>query len=158
MRHFIPQIIISVGLLGCSTTPARQDYGNFLQQAATEQSRAMANDAAKKLAALYPPATTRFNLRQTTPDDFGASLIAALRARGFAMAELKTGSVATTAQPKTSSEPAPSSDLALAYLVDQPLDNGTYRVSLHVDKQTLSRLYLEKGGAAAPAGQWIRKE
>lgn len=157
MRKLTILALIASSLAGCASGPAPAVYGNFVQGAAPANDKAMADDAAKKLAALYPPARTRFNLRQATPDTFGVSLVAALRTKGYALAEYVPAPPAgapTGAAPATGQ----AGDATLAYVVDQPLDAGLYRVTVLVNNQTLSRLYQAKDGAIAPAGYWVRKE
>ncbi|PWF55364.1 conjugal transfer protein TrbH [Massilia glaciei] len=143
-------VLLMVGLAGCASSKApRVPFGSFVQTPVAADDKAIADDVVKKLAALYPPAKTRFNLQHATPDAFGTSVVAALRAKGYALAEVKQGARAAA--------PA-AGEQALAYVIDQPLDAGLYRVTLLVNSQTLSRVYQSSGGAVAPAGAWVRKE
>jgi hypothetical protein len=109
----------------------------------------MAEDVAKRLVSLYPPARTRFNLKQPASDAFGTSLVQALRLRGYALVESKPGT-----KPVTPS----NAGAALSYVVDQPLELGQYRVTVQIDAQSISRIYQTKGGTISPDGYWIRKE
>lgn len=138
-----------VGLAGCATAPEQASFGSFVQTPNASDDKAMADDAVKKLIALYPPARTRFNLQHVTADTFGANLVTALRAKGYALAEVK---------PSAQAAPAAAGEQALSYIVDQPLDPGLYRVTILINKQTLSRVYQSNSGALAPAGAWVRKE
>lgn len=158
MRNLFIVAVIASSLAGCASRPAPAVVGNFADRAVPAHGKAMADDAARKLVALYPPARTRFNLRQSTPDAFGASLVTALRAKGYALSEFLPAPAAVqpaSTAPGTSSQ---SGDASLAYVVDQPLEAGQYRVTVLVNNQSLSRLYEARDGAIAPAGYWIRKE
>lgn len=138
----------------CSTAPTRLAYGSFVKDAVPAAETKMANDVVKKLVALYPPARTRVNLRHATPDVFGTSLVDALRKKGYALSEFRHGA---SADPSTKAASA-SVDLALAYVVDQPLDARQYRVTVLVNSQLLSRVYRAEGGTVSPDGYWVRKE
>ncbi len=160
MRRLPIIVLLAAGLAGCASDPVTVNYGNYAQVAIPSDGKSMADDMAKKLVTLYPPARTRFNLRQATPDAFGASLVAALRTKGYALAEFKADA-GTGAPVKTLPAVAKAGqvgDVSLAYVVDQPLDSGLYRVTVVVNSQSLTRLYSAKDGAIAPAGYWIRKE
>jgi ABC-type uncharacterized transport system auxiliary subunit len=74
MRHAALALLCAVGLAGCLATPS--PYGNFVQDAPAGYDRTVAEDAARQLAAVYPPANTRFELQQATPDAFGQVLTA----------------------------------------------------------------------------------
>jgi hypothetical protein len=137
------------GLAGCASTPAPATYGNFVQTPVATDDKAMADDVVKKLAALYPPAKTRFNLQHPTPDAFGIAMVATLRAKGYALAEVK---------PDAQAPALAAGEQSLAYIIDQPLDAGLYRVTVLVNSQTLSRVYQSAGGVVTPAGAWVRKE
>lgn len=152
MRQFIVLSIslLLVGLAGCATTTP-SSYGNFTQSAVANDQK-MADDAAKQLAALYPPATTRFNLQHLTPDAFGSTMIEALRTKGYAVLELKP-------EPAGQGKPlAGAPGLPLSYILDQAGGSGLYRVTLLVGNQSLARAYQAKDGTVYPAGHWVRKE
>ena len=153
-----------VGLVGCAT-PERSAYGNFTQSAPTAMEQTLADDAVKQLAALYPPATTRLDLQQATPDAFGSRLVESLRARGYALLEFKPGAK-TAALPSTSTSTATATATdrgagagkPLRYIVDQ-LDANLYRLTVRVGEQSITRAYLAaQGGTWRPAGAWVRKE
>lgn len=142
-------VLLIACLAGCASAPAPATYGSFVQTPVATDDKAMADDVVKKLAVLYLPAKTRFNLQHATPEAFGISMVAALRAKGYALAEVKPGSQAAA--------PA-AGEQALAYVIDQPLGAGLYRVTVLVNTQTLSRVYQSAGGSVTPAGAWVRKE
>ena len=151
-------LCIAFGLAGCASGPAPTAYGHFVQVPVAANDKVMADDVANKLGTLYPPARTSIKLRQATPDAFGITLVTALRTKGYALAEFdpaqRTGTPAGTAGGMS----ATGGDLALAYVVDQPLDAGIYRVTVVLNSQSLSRVYKAKDGGIAPAGYWVRKE
>lgn len=83
MHQPIFATLLLAGLAGCATHDATNaPYGNFVQDAPAACDQKMAADAVKRLLVLYPPARTRFELRQITPDAFGTALVAALRSKG----------------------------------------------------------------------------
>lgn len=141
-------LVLVIG--GCTTsTPVPAAFGSFIQTPNTSDEKAMVDDAIKKLTAVFPPARTRFNLQHATPDAFGTDLVTALRAKGYALAEVKPG---------TQVAPAAGGEQTLAYIVDQPLEPGLYRVTFIVNNQSLSRVYQSANGTLSPAGAWVRKE
>ena len=145
-------VMLFLGLLamtlvsGCGKQPVV--YGNFANADSVE----LVQDAVNALSANFPPAKTRLALVQETEDAFGAALVEALRADGYAVAEYAGGDkYLPTAKP---------AGLAFAYVVDDMDDE--LRVTLHVGDGTLSRMYRiqESGGAFEyiPLGFWTRKE
>jgi hypothetical protein len=145
VRSCIFAALFLSGLSGCAAVGS--PYGNFLREPSIAHERTIADDAVKQLVALYPPAMTRFDLRQETPDAFGTVLLASLRANGYAVSEFK----AAPSEPKTSG-------FSLRYVLDQPDDLRLYRLTLWIDDKPLSRVYLAQDGSARPAGVWVRKE
>ena len=85
MRKITFIALLLVGLCGCATTQSR--YGNFLPPTSAAYNKTMAEDAVKQLLKLYPPASTRFDLQQTTPDNFGMTLVESMRVKGYALLE-----------------------------------------------------------------------
>jgi hypothetical protein len=149
MRKLIVLVFVAIGLAGCAGRRTPVAYGNFVKGASAVDGKLMADDVAKQLSALYLPARTRINVQHATRDTFGSSLVAALRSRGYAIAEFNQSRSEATVTP---------GDVALAYVVDQPLESKAYRVTLHLNSQSVSRLYQATGGVIAPAGYWVRKE
>ena len=147
MRKTAFLALLVVGLAGCATT-APSTYGNFTQSAPAAFNQTMADDAAKQLVAVYPPASTRFDLQHATPDAFGSSLVESLRAKGYALLEFKPAAPDATA---TAGKP-------LRYILDQA-ESNLYRVTLLVGNQSLTRAYsAAQNGTLYPAGAWVRKE
>ena len=150
MSRLAMLLFSAIGLTGCAGAHAPAAVGNFVQGPQTATDTVMADDVARKLVALYPPAHTRFAIQQATPDIFGAALIASLRGKGYALAESsRRGPVG---------QPASTGELPLAYVIDQPMENDIYRVTVLISDQSLSRLYQAKDGSIVPAGYWVRKE
>jgi hypothetical protein len=156
MRHAACILLCVLGLAGCATPPA--PYGNFIGQAPAGYDRTLAEDAVRQLAAVYPPAATRFEVRQATPDAFGRLLMASLRAKGYAVREASPTSVApgVTARGEAGATAATGPVLPLQYVLDRPAD--LVRVTLTIGDQSLSRAYLAQNDALRPAGAWVRKE
>ena len=167
MRKFtLPgqQSIQVVGLAGCLATSS--PYGNFVQDPPAGYDRTVAEDAARQLAVVYPPANTRVELQQATPDAFGRLLTASLRAKGYAIREFTPspaardgaargeGGVASGANNPVRAAPV----LPLRYVLDRAADGNLYRVTLMVGEQSLARAYVAQHGALHPAGAWMRRE
>jgi len=144
--------LLLVGLAGCAKAPA--PYGNFSKNMAQTNDKKVADDAVKKLVALYPPASTRFDLQHATPDFFGTYLVESMRLQGYAVMEFKpqpkAGAVASAATP----------GLPLSYILDQGKGSDLYRVTLLINRQqSLDRVYqVNPDGVIYPAGYWVRKE
>jgi hypothetical protein len=168
MGKFTILVLVAATLSGCAggqrPPQAPALHGYYTQGASPVDDKSMADDVARKLVALYPPAQTRIKLRHATPDGFGTALVSALRLKGYGLAEA-TAPIATApgaddavAGAHAAAAPGQTGDISLAYVVDQPLDASQYRVTVLVNEQSLTRLYQTTDGAIAPAGYWIRKE
>lgn len=125
---------------GCATT----HFGNY---AVVSQgiNQTMAQDAANRLAALYPPAHTRFRLMQPTKDAFGVSLVQLLRKKGYSVVE-------------STSKGASAAGLSLRYVVDASSKHILHRVTLIIGAQSLSHAYVLKNDVLHPVGVWVRQE
>jgi len=142
-------VALLASLTGCSSGPKSASYGSFAEVSPAVDKK-LADDAVTKLVGLYPPALTRFNLQHSIADPFGTSLVATMRSRGYALQEQKP-------EPKSGPD-GKSGSRAFSYVVDQPTGTDLYRVTLTIDNQSLSRVYLAKDGSVGPAGYWVRKE
>lgn len=131
-------------LSGCVAT----GQGNF-NSAPASLAQTLAKDSANQLAMLYPPAPTRFELNQPSQDPFGRALEGSLRQKGYSLGQTQSGSRSI----KSSTLGIP-----LHYLVDEPIKQSLYRVTLLVGPQSISRAYRLKNGILTPAGFWARKE
>ena len=156
MRHAACSLFCVLGLAGCATPFA--PYGNFIGQAPAGYDRTLAEDAVRQLAEVYPPAATRFEVRQATSDAFGRQLMAILRAKGYAVREAGPTLVApgATARGETGTTAATGPVLPLQYVLDRPA--GLVRVTLMIGDQSLTRAYLAQNDTLRPAGAWVRKE
>jgi hypothetical protein len=161
MRKFFLPAFLLLGLAGCATAPATAPYGNFIQASAQANDKKVVDDVVKKLVALYPPASTRFDLQHLTPDFFGTYLVESMRAKGYAVLEFKPEPKAANAA-NSASKPAAvaAPGLPLSYIVDQAKGSDLYRVRLVINRQqSLDRAYLvAQDGVIYPAGYWVRKE
>jgi hypothetical protein len=160
--HKLVFAALLAGLAGCAShdPSTNSSYGNFVPDSPAASDQKMAFDAVQRLSALYPPARTRFDLQQITPDAFGTALVASLRARGYALLEYKsTQDTATPAgQAPTPSARSPGTTLALRYVVDFDPASQLYRITLLIGNQSLTRAYLAQNGSTVAAGAWVRKE
>lgn len=156
MRHAASILLCVLGLAGCATSPA--SYGNFIGQAPAGYDRTLAEDAVRQLAAVYPPAATRFEVRQATPDAFGRLFVASLRAKGYAVREAgpTPGAPGASARAEAGAAAATGPVLPLQYVLDRPA--GLVRVTLMIGDQSLTRAYLAQNDTLRPAGAWVRKE
>jgi hypothetical protein len=148
-----------MGLAGCVTAPA--PYGNFAQNTDQANNKKIADDAVKQLVALYPPASTRFDLQHATADIFGLYLIESMRLKGFAVLESKpeSNTANVSALLSAKGEVLTTSGLALSYIFDQAKDSDLYRLTLVINhQQSLGRVYQLRDGTMYPAGYWVHKE
>ena len=161
MRKIIFAALFVLALGGCATTG---QYGNFVPPTATVDQQQLAREAVQQLAVLYPPAKTRLELQQPTPDPFGQALVKSLRDKGYALLEYAPAGASTQAPASAASQAsapattAASGGLPLRYVLDQAGDSNLYRLTLMVGNQSITRPYLAQNGTFAPAGYWVRKE
>lgn len=158
MRMLTSIVFVAIGIAGCASQHAPASYGNFVAVPTQLDEQVMADDVARKMAVLYPPARSSIAMRQATPDVFGTTLTASLRGQGYALAEFDSGSRSTNQGKNALAQRSATGDLKVAYVVDQPLSTDLYRVTVFINDQSLSRFYQSKGGSLVPAGCWVRKE
>ncbi|CZP45844.1 conjugal transfer protein TrbH [Legionella pneumophila] len=115
-------------------------YGNFTQMSQGKDAY-LATDAATQLTRVYPPAQNTFCIGQRVTDDFGLSLIQNLRKKGYGINENQ----------------CPRNKANFFYVLDE-LKPQSYRVSLFVGIQTLSRLYAKNNENIIPVSAWTHKE
>jgi len=141
--------VAALALAGCATT---SQYGNYLPTATVDQQNWFAIEAVKQLARRWPPAKTRLELKQATPDAFGIALVKGLRESGYSVLEFS---------PKQIEDPSTTEAniLPLHYALDQigSDDANIYRLTLLVGTESLTRPYIEQNGSVIP-GYWTHKE
>jgi hypothetical protein len=153
-------MVLVLNLAGClrTTTP----YGNFTSNSISFDEK-IARDTVKQIVALYPPANTRFDLKQAVPDTdiFGTTLVSELRNKGYAILELKPGKTKldnhAIAELATASKKAVAS-FDLLYILDQQGKSNLLHVMVMIDRQSLARAYIVQQASIFPAGSWVRKE
>ena len=147
-KTLILLVLVSLGFTGCA-----KNYGNFINVEASPPgvSEALAEEAAKQISTLYPPAKTHIKFDHPTPDKFGTWLLSTLRSEGYAVVEQNASSQAQETNANS------YQNLSLRYVVDAS-DKNLYRVMIFLDGQTLARAYTVKDNTLAPAGAWVRKE
>ena len=146
--------LLIASLAGCATRDADTSsaYGNFVQNSPAACDQKMAEDAVKRLVAMYPPARTRFDLQQSTSDAFGTALVASMRGKGYALMEYKPAPGSQDLATPNGQRPVPAkapaagaiakptaATLSLRYILDLDQGSNLYRVTLLVDNQTLTR-------------------
>lgn len=155
-------LILAIINTGCTITP---NYGNFTDSLPDNYNQRLVDDTVSQLIDIYPPAKTRLDLQQSTPDAFGSNLAKSLRAKGYALLEhhdsTKEESSRTkkdsTGKGKVSDSITPAF-LALRYTLDQPSNLNLYRIELQIGQQSLTRAYIVENQSLSPAGAWSRKE
>ena len=152
MRKVTFLALLLAGLCGCATTQSR--YGNFLPPTPAAYHKTMAEDAVKQLLILYPPASTRFDLQQTTPDMFGTTLVETMRVKGYALLESNPELPARRSN-KTQNSPTGTS---LRYILDQVNSLNLYRVTLLIGNQAMTRAYRVQDSTVHPGGLWSHQE
>lgn len=163
MRALLSLIGILSCLTGCGTTSTNTSggYGNFIPSAPAAHEKQLADDAARQLQLLYPPASTRLDLRQSAPDGFGKQLVETLRSQGYAVQELPPAvgptPAASHAAPAASATDT-SASIPFNYVLDSMTSPQLYRVTLVLGSQTITRAYVPQSEAVHPAGAWARKE
>lgn len=150
MRRGAIAILMLASVAGCATRATT--HGNFIDKAPPGYDQSLVKDVVQQLVAVYPPARTRFDLQQATPDAFGAALVAALRSKGYALQEF----AAATPVPGKAALSTPA--IPMRYVVDQAPGANLYRVSVYVGTQSLARAYLVQNDILVPAGAWSRRE
>ena len=160
----IPLCSAALVLAGCASAPGAPvppTYGNYAGASAAFNQK-LASDAIKQLVALYPPASTRFNITQATTDLFGSALIAGLREKGYGVMESNpVGAAPSPAAAPDKDASVPTKDVAgleLRYLVDQQSASDLYRLVLAIGSQRLTRAYMTQNEGTHAAGSWVRKE
>jgi len=168
MRKLALALLIG-SLAACATKPL--PYGNFVHDAPATFNEKLAADALGQLVANFPPASTRLNLEHPTADPFGAALVEALRAKGYAVLEFQPKPVAKSASQanveestfanSATAKAAPAKKEAgqkFHYVIDGPFDGDLYRITLTVGSKALTRAYIVDNKTVTPAGAWARKE
>ena len=146
-----PLLFLLAGLAGCASI---KPYGNFLgANAPANLNERLAADTVNQLVTLYPPASTRFDLGQPTPDAYGSALVESLRIKGYAILEFEPDEAALMDNPNTAGP-----GLNLRYVLDAPASTNLYRLTVMVGSQSLSRAYVAQNDTVTPAGAWVRKE
>ncbi len=129
-------------------------YGSFVHAAPATHETRLAEDAARQLTLLYPPASTRLTLAHATQDPFGALLMEKLRGQGYALKEVAASADASLNETATTS----NDGVSFSYVLDTVAAPRLYRVTLNVGRQSISRAYIAQNDLIHPAGAWVRKE
>ena len=132
---------------GCAAPGQRGFYAKALSPA---HSAEMAEDTARQMLALYPPASTYLSLKQPTADPFGTALVGQLRGKGYALAEAEN----SKAQSNATVMAAVGADFG--YVVDK-IDADSYRVTATVGHESISRVYSASNDRLSPLGYWVRR-
>ncbi|WP_425327711.1 conjugal transfer protein TrbH [Pseudomonas nitroreducens] len=141
-------------LCACVAACTQSRYGNFAKQIPPAYNLQLANDTARQLTAVYPPASTALHIEQPATDDYGMALLRSLREAGYAVREFDPR--ARTGAPTAST--APEQAQALNYIVDAPEGGNFYRVTVLLGSESLSRGYAAQNGRLRSLGAWVRKE
>lgn len=101
--------------------------------------RAVVDDVAEGMGQIFEAANTTLIPSRTMSGSFDTALVAALRRKGFRI------------------ESSPSQGEVFDCRVD-PIEGLMYRVTVHVGKSELSRLWVLDGSSAYAGGAWVRRE
>jgi hypothetical protein len=142
-------LVALVALAGCVHSP----YGNFAAQSTPAFNLQLANDTARQVVAVYPPASTALRIDQPATDGYGLALVRALRDAGYAVREFDPRARAA-APANAAADPS----LAVHYIVDAPGESNLYRVTLLIGQESLSRGYASQNDRLQALGAWVRKE
>ena len=168
-------LLLCAGLAACAVNPlVKADKGH------PEYDEIIARDAVEQLAKLYSPAKTQFNLIESDPVSFGVLLADKLRAKGYAVSEVKpekTGiraifqndsfgavyppkpavpAAGAETPPRDAAKAAPGIELRYAMVHFRSADFS--RIVLYPGKSLLARVYLAGRRGIAPAGAWTFRE
>ncbi|SCY53946.1 hypothetical protein [Nitrosospira sp. Nsp13] len=167
--------LLGISLAACAANPLIKPDNPH-----PEYDEVIARDAIEQLMKLYPPAKTQFNLIESNPVSFGALLTEKLRAKGYAVAEVKSEKTGIRAifqsdnfsavyppkpavpaagaatQPQDGAKAAPGIELRYALVHFRSADFS--RIALYPGKSILARAYLAGADGLAPAGAWTYKE
>lgn len=116
-------------------------YGNFTNPSKRKDDY-LAKNTVNQLARIYPPAKNTLCIRQRVTDGFGMSLVTHLRQRGYGVIE----------------NSCPRQQANFFYVLDEPQKHHLYRVSIYINRETLSRLYVKDHGKLSPFSPWSYKE
>lgn len=142
-------IVVTLLVGGCATGPGpRGFYANTLTSNHTAK---LAEDAAKQMTALYPPASTYLSIKQPTQDPFGTALVGLLRGNGYALAE-----VPTARNQQARAAVMATAGVDFGYVVDM-VGVDQCRVSLTVGNEAINRLYLVSTNGLSAIGYWVRR-
>ena len=133
-------------------------YGSYAKVTDSYNAQ-MADDSAKELVTLYPPASTHLQISHETGDAYGIELVKSLRESGYAIEEGKsTATAANNASATTAdNEGSPAAILPIHYIIDN-IGNALYRVTISAGDHTINRVYSVSGDDMLPVGAWTRKE
>ena len=135
--------------VGCANTPGpRGFYANALTPGHTAK---LAEDSARQMTALFPPASTYLSLKQPAQDAFGVALVGLLRGKGYAVSEVPA---ARKGQDKAAVMATVGSDFG--YVVDM-VGVDQCRVTLTVGNGAISRIYSVSNNGLAAIGYWVRR-
>lgn len=134
MRYATLALLCS-SLFACASTST----GAYLPSAYDSAVSAIAYDAAAKLALEYPPDEHPLSLDSETEGGFDRAFVSSLRQSGFALGSRGNRS---------------GDMLVVQYAVDQLRGTKLVRLTLFVERRTLSRAYATGSDGVYPAGPW----
>lgn len=133
-------------LSGCTSTR----YGD-VSMAPNQAENLMALDAVNKIGQHYPPARTQLDVQLAEKTVFDHQLISGLRAKGYALLDVKGI--------KENEKAMGKQGLNFAWLLDKVSTKALYpryRLTLYVGTTQFDRLYQQTANTLLPAGDWSR--
>jgi type IV secretion system protein TrbH len=131
-------LVVILWLGACASSQAPK-FGNFAHATSATEA-AMAEDAARLLVELYPPATTALHLQHRMSDPFGRTLVSLLRDAGYSVSEHGV--------------PSPPNALPVHYVIAPVSRTLLLQLSVRVGTTSLSRAYQAFPRTARAAGTW----
>lgn len=151
MNHFTLIVVMASVITACAIQP---QYGDFTKSQ-TDVTAILVKDSMTHLKSLYPPASTKFALKQKIDltDTFGKDFVLSLREEGYGLEMFPD-------QPPSNVPASTSNSIPLNYVVDHSMNLGRriLFIKLILGQDVLSRAYRvnDGGKALVPAGEWAR--
>jgi hypothetical protein len=157
-RTALLSLLCAVTIAGCATSPQARKQSQVLE---VQVGRAVAVDSIDTINSLYPPAKMQLTLVRPVVDEFGQSLVAGLRARGYAVVEpdpAVNGRKRFAQAKATAAKPGSDSGIPFDYKIAQVGDVSLYEVVIMVGSNRLARAYMLNDKRVNPVGEWTRRE
>ncbi len=147
-------LFLVVLMTGCAAKKNLPTSGELATPKNEKHTTVMARDVVEQLTQKYPAATTTLVIHESVDGVFGKDLLSGLRKGGYALVVLKPSVPGDSEETGGGVVPKTTKSLDLGFVVDQPAPN-LYRVTVSIDKTTLSRAYAQTETDFFAAGAWV---